>query len=366
MPDLAARSNDGCWTCRLRKKKCDESRPLCSACISLELECHGYGPRPEWMDNGVLQREQASKFKLLVRQAKSKNGKRQQLLANQSPLVSTHRMKLSTTKNMSSPVAVSQNFFDEHLGAFTHDELHYQDSGIGLCNSIDTLWTFWPPNDLSIMDDASFGLEGYSSTSTTGQNQNSSQHLLSPISFDSLVPGKEIQYPIDQSTGPALNELQHSASQGHRYHLKGTASTTKYDHVALSTQTTNPSGDTEDALFMYYLDEVFYIQYPFFNSQKKQPRGWLFAILRRVKSAYHAALALSEHQLLLSSSSRNSDIASSLIQLRTQNSHYDVAIQEMQVMINDPDASQGRGLLLHSIEVLMALLQLLFFEVGQK
>ncbi|KAJ5550501.1 hypothetical protein N7535_001557 [Penicillium sp. DV-2018c] len=342
---ISARSNDGCWTCRLRKKKCDENRPVCSACIGLELECHGYGPRPEWMDNGVLQSNQAAKFKRLVRQAKSKNGKR-----HKSPLVSAIRMKSSSTKTVSPPAVVSDNLFDEHFGAFHQDDMNYPDSGIG---SVDTSWTFWPPNDLSIMDDVSLGLEGYSSTYTTGQNQHSAH--LSPVSLD-------IQPQIDQSTNSALNNLQDIASQDHRFQFKEAAPTTIYSHVPSPPHTANPIGDTDDALFMYYLDEVFYIQYPFFHSQKKQGRGWLFAILRRVKSAYHAALALSERQILSSSTPQNRDIASSLIQLRAQNSHYDIAIQELQTVINDPNASTGRGLLLHSIEILMSILQLLFFE----
>jgi hypothetical protein len=45
------RSKHGCWTCRLRKKKCDEERPCCNTCKSLTITCHGYGPRPSWMSN---------------------------------------------------------------------------------------------------------------------------------------------------------------------------------------------------------------------------------------------------------------------------------------------------------------------------
>ncbi|KAJ5257139.1 hypothetical protein N7478_013243 [Penicillium angulare] len=364
---ISARSNHGCWTCRLRKKKCDENIPVCSACVSLELECHGYGPRPEWMDNGVLQRDQAFKFKRLVGQAKSKRGKRQQLLPNQSrALVSTIDMRpsSSSTKNTSSPPAGSQSLFGENLGAFPQDQLDYQESGVGLINSLDTLWSFWPPNDLSIMDDTSLDLEGYISPYNNCQNQHSSQQLVSPISFESIVPGKDIQSPIAQSIRSTSNELQleDSASRDHQYHFQKTAPGTNYDPVGLSSQISNPSGDTEDALFMYYLDEVFYIQYPFFHCQRKQGRGWLFAILRRVKSVYHAALALSERQRLSSSPSRNSDIASSLIQLRSPNSHYDIAIRKVQAMINYSNTSKGRDLLLDSIEILMSILQLLFFE----
>jgi hypothetical protein len=49
---VALRSKHGCWTCKLRRKKCDETRPHCSTCESLFITCYGFGPRPEWMDNG--------------------------------------------------------------------------------------------------------------------------------------------------------------------------------------------------------------------------------------------------------------------------------------------------------------------------
>lgn len=58
-----ARSTNGCWTCRLRRKKCDETHPNCEVCGKLNLECHGYGPRPDWMDRGILEKEAAEKIK---------------------------------------------------------------------------------------------------------------------------------------------------------------------------------------------------------------------------------------------------------------------------------------------------------------
>ncbi|KAJ7707437.1 fungal-specific transcription factor domain-containing protein [Mycena rosella] len=45
-------SKGGCWTCRLRRKKCDENREgdSCHTCIRLTIDCLGWGPkRPEWM-----------------------------------------------------------------------------------------------------------------------------------------------------------------------------------------------------------------------------------------------------------------------------------------------------------------------------
>lgn len=60
------RSTNGCWTCRLRRKKCDEVQPSCKTCTDLRIICRGYGPRPIWMDRGVLEREEAQKIKTAI------------------------------------------------------------------------------------------------------------------------------------------------------------------------------------------------------------------------------------------------------------------------------------------------------------
>ncbi|KAH8660648.1 fungal-specific transcription factor domain-containing protein, partial [Tricladium varicosporioides] len=45
-----SRTKTGCYTCRLRKKKCDEQKPFCLNCRSREILCYGYGTKPEWMN----------------------------------------------------------------------------------------------------------------------------------------------------------------------------------------------------------------------------------------------------------------------------------------------------------------------------
>ncbi|KAH6693857.1 fungal-specific transcription factor domain-containing protein [Plectosphaerella plurivora] len=39
----------GCWTCRARKIKCDETRPTCRQCDAKRLDCEGYEVRLRWM-----------------------------------------------------------------------------------------------------------------------------------------------------------------------------------------------------------------------------------------------------------------------------------------------------------------------------
>ncbi|CDK29250.1 unnamed protein product [Kuraishia capsulata CBS 1993] len=46
---VRTRSTKGCWTCKLRKKKCDEVQPNCDRCTKSGIECLGYGEKPSWI-----------------------------------------------------------------------------------------------------------------------------------------------------------------------------------------------------------------------------------------------------------------------------------------------------------------------------
>ena len=61
------RSKHGCWTCRLRKKKCDERQPGCAVCELLCITCYGFGDKPEWMDGGEKERVVANGIKEIVK-----------------------------------------------------------------------------------------------------------------------------------------------------------------------------------------------------------------------------------------------------------------------------------------------------------
>lgn len=63
-----ARSTKGCWTCRLRKKKCDEGKPVCLTCNNLSVTCHRYGPKPEWMDGKGREKDMAETIRHVVKE----------------------------------------------------------------------------------------------------------------------------------------------------------------------------------------------------------------------------------------------------------------------------------------------------------
>lgn len=61
------RSTKGCWTCRLRRKKCDERHPVCQLCHTLAIPCYGYGEKPDWMDGGDVEKSKIQSLKQTVR-----------------------------------------------------------------------------------------------------------------------------------------------------------------------------------------------------------------------------------------------------------------------------------------------------------
>lgn len=57
-----------CWTCRIRKKRCDRKRPACSACRLLDITCHDGNSRPSWVNNDRERDEFADQIKAQVRE----------------------------------------------------------------------------------------------------------------------------------------------------------------------------------------------------------------------------------------------------------------------------------------------------------
>ncbi|KAJ6255843.1 hypothetical protein Dda_9453 [Drechslerella dactyloides] len=62
------RSRTGCFTCRLRRKKCDEGKPVCRACKHLGLSCDY--KRPSWWGNVEHRRRQKEVIKLQIKKTK--------------------------------------------------------------------------------------------------------------------------------------------------------------------------------------------------------------------------------------------------------------------------------------------------------
>lgn len=79
------RSKVGCWTCRVRKKKCDETHPECDSCTSLKIQCYGYASRPTWMDGGEEEKKVVSRFRDQVKEASRQKKRKYNQTANRTP-----------------------------------------------------------------------------------------------------------------------------------------------------------------------------------------------------------------------------------------------------------------------------------------
>nr|AOP12494.1 transcription factor ClrB-I2 [Penicillium oxalicum] len=76
------RSRSGCFTCRLRRKKCDEKHPACGACINLSVRCEY--KRPVWWGNADQRKLQKERIKNKIKQTKmiERNGSQVEAFRN--------------------------------------------------------------------------------------------------------------------------------------------------------------------------------------------------------------------------------------------------------------------------------------------
>lgn len=61
-------SSKTCWTCRIRKKRCDRKQPACGACRSLDITCHDGNSQPSWINNDRERDEFADQIKAQVKE----------------------------------------------------------------------------------------------------------------------------------------------------------------------------------------------------------------------------------------------------------------------------------------------------------
>ncbi|KAL8936304.1 MAG: hypothetical protein Q9216_004998 [Gyalolechia sp. 2 TL-2023] len=285
-------------------------------------------------------------------------------------------MCFSSAERMLSPPASSSDSVHQSCGNLPHAEPPCRPNDLDFGSPIDPAWSLCS-DDMSAIDSL-FDLENYDRIPATPETQYPLQHVLSPESFEN-TPVSAAKLPVLHNTAEmGIGNMPRDGDQFTDYEKSCTTPSgmqakrpcrdgwppkeASFDLVSSSPQPSTMSGGTEDSLFMYYLDHVFYIQLPFYHSPNSKGRGWLFSILRTVKSAYYAALALSE-RYLLSMPSQNNGFGPKISSTCTQGGYYDLAVKETQILINEPYTSDRRGCLTRCLGVLTSLLQILFCEL---
>lgn len=82
---IKRRSKQGCWTCRLRKKKCSEERDKCINCVKLGIPCDYSVEKPIYMSNTEAKQAKQLELKTISTTYKACLSTKQKTLINATP-----------------------------------------------------------------------------------------------------------------------------------------------------------------------------------------------------------------------------------------------------------------------------------------
>jgi hypothetical protein len=312
------RSVHGCWTCRLRHKKCDESRPSCISCSTRGLACLGYAAKPEWMDGGEVERRKRNEIKRIVKQNRRVNQERVTMLPTPQ----------SSVSNLSTPLLeYSQSIYLPSESTSSPDEFDHEilDKEYNIDYHLYDCFSSFPPHSSTENDPSTTSFPPHSSTENT----------LSVSLFPSASPLAE---HISSTTSESRSQTDSDSSLFDSSYAK--------------------LEDREAILLMHYLDSVFYVQFALYNPLScSYGRGWFLSLLRGSKPLYYGTLALSAYHLQSLHSGDQSNKCES--RHSTDLKRYEnLSIQGLRHNLqNDIDSLRG------GIESLCCMIQLIFLEV---
>ncbi|KAI1870967.1 hypothetical protein JX265_006007 [Neoarthrinium moseri] len=236
------RSSQGCWTCRLRRKKCDERKPVCSTCGVLEITCHFSDKKPEWMDGGDREKQMADRLKAMVKVKANERRERKWAIGI---LTDNDETAQGVSDDNDAALAVSME------NTMTLDSSTEHESADTSGGSVYT-----PTTSISKESPSPGGLPTESQPTLTG---------LQPFQ-------------------PASAQMANATHQGVRM--------TPYHTASFP----DPESERELNFSMVYLDYVFPYTSPFYRPPLLEGgRGWLLVVLLRNKPLYHTALSVASY-----------------------------------------------------------------------
>ncbi|KKY31345.1 hypothetical protein UCDDA912_g08689 [Diaporthe ampelina] len=308
-----ARSSYGCWTCRLRRKKCDEARPRCAACGALEISCLYSDEKPEWMDGGERQAEKAEELKAEVKKKAAWRRERKYLTGIEPGI-----------EDLSMADAVSELTFTSH-----HD-----DSSRAAPTGAD---------------------KGASSASSSWDSPQNS----SPDGTGNSTP------PSSTSEPGALSAVDGMYIQGQ--HFAPPATTLAIPSAAPATSVAYNSLDERELTFLaMYLDYVFPFLFPFYRPPLLQSgRGWLLILLMRKRTLLHSALSLATYFFAVATDNLISghELCREHNRAELEKQH-ELTLKELQ---HDVAVVNQKGVgsdLVESARIMESIVQLVVFEVA--
>jgi hypothetical protein len=125
--------------------------------------------------------------------------------------------------------------------------------------------------------------------------------------------------------------------------------------------------EREASLLMFYLDHVFWTQFPFYcPSVSEGGRAWLLPLLSSSKPVYYATLSLAAlHWRMSLREDRTLDLRRTL--LADEKRHHTLALQELREHLNALHATgKPESNVKDCVDALACMIQLIFYEVGSR
>ncbi|KAI3394588.1 hypothetical protein diail_2511 [Diaporthe ilicicola] len=308
-----ARSSDGCWTCRLRRKKCDEARPNCAACAALEISCLYSDEKPEWMDGGTRQAEKAEEVKAEVKRKAAWRRERKYMSGIEPGLE-----ELSMADGMSELTFTSRQ------------------------------------DDSSKVAPMSPGKGASSTNSSWDSPQNSSSDATS----NNTPPSSTFEPGASSSVDGMFVQGQHIAPPAT---MPGVSSETPASSVLY-----HSLDERELSFLTMYLDYVFPFLFPFYRPPLLHAgRGWLLILLMRKRTLLHSTLSLSTYFFTVATDNLISGHEPCREHNRAElEKQHELTLKELQ---HDVAVVNQRGVasdLVESARIMESIVQLVVFEVA--
>ena len=317
--------NGTCWTCRVRKKKCDAGKPECFGCRRLGLSCDGYGSKPDWLDGKAAEDEYRHSLKMVVKAGPT----RRQCVPG--GYLDTRRA--SVDKPISSWLSPPA----------------YQ-SQLRIAGAQRGISAQCMPNSFVEQKSAEQGL-AVRRTSQSQQTENAESNDESP--------GTSSSYQGSSSTGdsPTL-EHQHSADMD-------AALVVNEPENTLS----SPSNGTDCIeLLMDYLDVVFWRRFTFRGKdQAAGGRAWILTLVQDSAAFRWVALSISALYNAIRSGGRGQESVVSQDTFQALANHYHAqALSALRVDIETiriPDAHDPKRQMTPSVDALVCMVHFVAFDL---
>lgn len=325
------RSSQGCWTCRLRRKKCDENHPVCHACGSLEITCHFGDDKPPWMDGGPLQKEMADQLK---RQVKVQANHRRERRYLQSYELAASAQDQDARESGSDGDGDGDGDGENVSATPTSNGSSHYGTGSSPSTMQET-----PP------DSSVFRLDAVKSTVAEMADEFNAQAATTTTTTTKTATSN----PGASAAG------SHVMPDDWKIHAHGPT-------------TSSPILEEESDMnfVMVYLDHVFPFLFPYYRpSLSEGGRGWLLSLLRSNKAVYHTALSLSSYffSVVLGNTGEGEGPCQARGRHQLQQQQ-ELALQEMRNNMTAINARGIEGRLPESVGVLNGIIQLLLFDVA--